>query len=186
MVSETPRGAGRPPTHVDKAGKKILTAPISINIPIRMIDWIAEQKQINPKFNVSRYMVDLIQKSMDGGMCPNCYGTNLQERSIGLSCEDCTAKRMQSEGGVFNKNLVHYVCFYNCENCDTPLDLWNQRAYFGASSTKKAIRGCTVCARLPFENPDITLKDAKMLKQLQETPEDEDEEEEEAFSHMDK
>ena len=77
MASE-PRGAGRPPTHVDKAGKKILTAPISINIPIRMIDWIAEQKQKNPKFNVSRYMVDLIQKSMDGGMCPNCYGTNLQ------------------------------------------------------------------------------------------------------------
>lgn len=143
------RGVGRPPTHVDKAGKKILTAPISINIPIRMIDWIAEQKQENRAFNVSKYIVDLIQKSMDEGMCPNCYGTNLTIGAIGLSCEDCTAKKMQSEGGVFNKNLVHYVSFYNCDNCDTPLDLWNTVVWFNRD--EKRIRGCAVCARIPFE-----------------------------------
>jgi len=166
MASEK-RGVGRPPQK-DKDGKKILSAPISINVPIRMIEWMAEQKEKNPKFNVSAYVVDLIQKSMEEGMCPNCYGTNLIERSIGLACEDCTAKRMTSEGGVFNKNLVHYVFFYNCENCDTPLDLWNQRAYFGGSGTKKNIRGCTVCARIPFENPDITLEHAKRLKEEEE------------------
>jgi len=154
MVSETPRGVGRPPTHVDKAGKKILTAPISINIPIRMIDWIAEQKHKAKGFNVSRYIVDLIQKSMDDGMCPNCYGTNLQERAIGLSCEDCTDKRMRSEGGVFNKNLVHYVFFYNCDNCGTALDLWNNVAHFGATATTPGTRGCQVCARLPFETEE--------------------------------
>jgi len=153
MASEK-RGVGRPPTHVDKAGKKILTAPISINIPIRMIDWIAEQKHKAKGFNVSRYIVDLIQKSMDDGMCPDCYGTNLQERPIGLSCEDCTAKRMQSEGGEFNKNLVHYVTFYNCDNCDTPLDLWNNVAHFGATATTQGTRGCQVCARLPFETEE--------------------------------
>jgi len=175
------RGVGRPPTHVDKAGKKILTAPISINIPIRMIDWIGEQKEKNPKFNVSAYMVDLIQKSMEEGMCPNCYGTNLIERSIGLSCEDCTAKRMTSEGGVFNKNLVQYVFFYNCENCGANLDLWNQRVYFGGSGTKKNIRGCTVCAR-----GDSYFKDELTDEMLKRLKEEEDEDEEEAFSHMDK
>jgi len=153
MVSENKKGVGRPPTHVDKAGKKILTAPISINIPIRMIDWIAEQKHKAKGFNVSRYIVDLIQKSMDDGMCPNCYGTNLQERAIGLSCEDCTAKKMQSEG-EFNKNLVHYIFYYNCDNCGTSLDLWNNVAYFGGSANKKNTRGCQVCARLPFETED--------------------------------
>jgi len=180
------RGVGRPPTHIDKAGKKILTAPISINIPIRMIDWIGEQKEKNPKFNVSAYMVDLIQKSMEEGMCPNCYGTNLIERSIGLSCEDCTAKRMRSEGGVFNENLVHYIFFYNCENCATPLDLWNKRAYFGGEwGKKKDTRGCQVCSRKPFENPDITLEEAKMLPETIRRKKEE-EEEEEAFSNMDK
>jgi len=164
------RGVGRPPTHVDKSGKKILTAPISINIPIRMIDWIGEQKEKNPKFNVSAYMVDLIQKSIEEGMCPNCYGTNLIERSIGLACEDCTAKRMTSEGGVFNKNLVHYIFFYNCENCDTPLDLWNQRSYFGGTGTKKNIRGCTVCARVPFQEEEEL--DEEMLKRLKEEEEE--------------
>jgi len=159
-VSENKRGVGRPPTHVDKAGKKILTAPISINIPIRMIDWIAEQKQTNKGFNVSRYIVDLIQKSMDEGMCPNCYGTNLQERTIGLSCEDCTAKRMQSEGGVFNKNLVHYVSFYNCDNCNTPLDLWNTVQYFDSTSTTAGTRGCQVCEReFKLEDSRKTLRD---------------------------
>jgi len=171
MASEK-RGVGRPPTHVDKAGKKILTAPISINIPIRMIDWIAEQKQENPKFNVSRYIVDLIQKSMNEGMCPNCYGTNLQERAIGLSCEDCTAKKMQSEGGVFNKNLVHYVCYYNCDNCGTPLDLWNPVLYFGGSATTKDTRGCQVCARVPFEE-EVEELSGEMLKRLEEEEEEE-------------
>jgi len=168
-VSENKRGVGRPPTHVDKAGKKILTAPISINIPIRMIDWIAEQKQTNKGFNVSRYIVDLIQKSMDKGMCPNCYGTNLQERTIGLSCEDCTAKKMQSEGGVFNKNLVHYISFYSCDNCNTPLDLWNTVQYFGGDWGKsKNIRGCQVCER--SFNSELS---EEMLKRLEEEEEEE-------------
>jgi hypothetical protein len=159
-MSENKRGVGRPPTHVDKAGKKILTAPISINIPIRMIDWIAEQKQQNKGFNVSRYIVDLIQKSMDEGMCPNCYGTNLQERTIGLSCEDCTAKRMQSEGGVFNKNLVHYISFYNCDNCNTPLDLWNTVQYFESTPTTAGTRGCQVCEReFKLEDSRKTLRE---------------------------
>jgi len=138
-----------------------------------MIDWIGEQKEKNPKFNVSAYMVDLIQKSMDDGMCPNCYGTNLIERSIGLSCEDCTTKRMRTEG-EFNKNLVHYVFFYNCENCDTPLDLWNQRAYFGGTETKKNIRGCTVCSKIPFKNGDMWegKLDEEMLKRLEEEEEE--------------
>jgi len=170
IVSENKRGVGRPPQK-DKDGKKIISAPISINIPIKMIEWIAEQKQENPKFNVSAYMVDLIQKSMNDGMCPNCYGTNLLERSIGLSCEDCTAKRMQSEGGVFNKNLVHYVSFYNCDNCNTPLDLWNKRAYFGDTPTTSGIRGCEVCARIPFQEEEEL--DEEILKRLKEEEEEE-------------
>ena len=125
-----------------------------------MIDWIAEQKQTNKGFNVSKYIVDLIQKSMDKGMCPNCYGTNLQERTIGLSCEDCTAKKMQSEGGVFNKNLVHYVSFYNCDNCGTPLDLWNTVQRFDSTPTTDGIRGCQVCEReFKLEDSRKTLRE---------------------------
>ena len=144
---------GRPPNQLDIYGKKVLSAPISVNIPIRMVEWIGEKKHENPKFNVSKYITDLIQKSMDDGMCPNCYGTNLLERSIGLSCEDCTAKRMASEP-KFNINLVHYVSYYKCDNCNTPLDLWNKRAYFGGNATKKNISGCQVCARIPFEEDE--------------------------------
>jgi len=164
------------PYKKDKEGKKIITAPISVNLPIGQIHWIQEQKVKNPKFNVSAYVVDLIQNSIEEGMCPNCYGTNLLERSIGLSCEDCTAKRMRSEGGVFNPNLVHYVFFYNCENCATPLDLWNKRAYFGGTETKSDIRGCTVCARVPFQKEEEL--DEEMLKRLKEEEDEESKNEE--------
>jgi len=167
------KGVGRPPNQRDKDGNPVITAPISVNLPIGQIHWIRKQKVENPKFNVSAYVVDLITKSMRDGMCPNCYGTNLIERSIGLSCEDCTAKRMSSEG-EFNKNLVHYVYFYTCDNCDTPLDLWNERAYFGGSGTKKNIRGCTRCSTIPFEKGDMWggELDEEMLKRLKEEEEE--------------
>jgi len=147
-MSEKQRGVGRPPK-LDKDGNKILSAPISVNIPIGMIQWIEEQKQTNQKFNVSAFVVDLIQKSMSEGMCPDCYGSNLEEYTLGLGCVVCTNKKMKSSrkgNDGFDPNLVHYVKFYNCRNCETPLDLWNKVVWF--DTPDKRIRGCGVCSRL--------------------------------------
>ena len=160
-MSENKRGVGRPPK-LDKDGKKILSAPISVNIAIGMIQWIEEQKQTNPKFNVSAFVVDLIQKSMSEGMCPDCYGSNLEEYTLGIGCVVCTNKRMKSSrkgNDGFDPNLVHYLKFFNCKNCDTPLDLWNKVVWFDTPDER--IRGCGVCSRLKKVFDD---KDKEILK----------------------
>ena len=129
---------GRPP-RTDKDGKPIRSVVVSVNLPINLVNYIDDQKIDNPKFNVSEYITQLIQKNVDDGMCQTCYGTNLEQNSMGLTCLDCTKRNMASSRTGFDSNLIHYISFKNCDNCGTPYDLWNKSKWGGDPRR----RGCS-------------------------------------------
>ena len=126
-----PNRVGRPP-ETDTSGKRIKKSVISINIPQGLVDFLDHVQEKNPEFNRSQFFSRVVTALYAGEICHFCYGQNLKKLNKGLVCKDCSHVSSTDRSMVWK-----YLEFYDCPNCGTPYDYYNEVKFKGQ------IRGCT-------------------------------------------
>ena len=90
------RSVGRPP-EVDSEGNIVSKCLVNVTIPTKLRDFLIEND-----VNRSKLFTSIVKKMYMHQICAKCYGKNLTNGIMALTCDDC-------------KSIIHYR---ECSQCD--------------------------------------------------------------------